>query len=111
MALLSRDPERAVLIDVKLEGWASDLPTPSVSALSGLTKQLAESKVKTQQSGFESAASHHDRCKGLRPALPPAHTMVEVHRSYTAAVPQPTLEAYICLGGWPPVWGVFTYST
>ena len=50
-------------------------------------------------------------CKGSRPALPPAHTTVEVHRSYTAAVPQPTLEAYICLGGWPPVWGVFTYST
>ena len=45
-------------------------------------------------------------CKGSCPALPPAHTTVEVHCSYTAAVPQPTLEAYICLGGWPPVWGV-----
>ena len=46
-------------------------------------------------------------CKGSCPALPPGHTTVEVHRSYPAAVPQPTLEVYIYLGGWPPVWGVF----
>ena len=46
-------------------------------------------------------------CKGSRPALPLARTTVEVHRSYTAAAPQLALEAYICLGGWPPDWGVF----
>ena len=38
LALISQDPQRALLVDLALEGSAGDLPVPMVGALMGLTK-------------------------------------------------------------------------
>lgn len=46
IALISKDPAKAALVDLALEGSPGDLPAPSVSSLATLSKQFAELEVK-----------------------------------------------------------------
>ena len=52
-ALISCDLQRAALVDLALEGYTHDLLSPSIFALAGLNKQLAELEKKAQQKAFE----------------------------------------------------------
>ena len=53
LALISHDPQCTAKVDLALEGSTHDLPSPSISALAGLSKQLAKLEIKAQQKAFK----------------------------------------------------------
>ena len=46
IALITKDPSKAALVDLNLEGSPTNLPPPLVSILATLSKQFAELEVK-----------------------------------------------------------------
>ena len=61
IALITKDPSKAALVDLALEGSPADLPPPSVSTLATLSKQFAELEVKQFQANFEQAGRRGGR--------------------------------------------------
>ena len=59
------------MVDLALEGSTHDLPSPSISALASLNKQLAELEIKAQQKAFEQ--QFNKRSRGGRRGRGPGH--------------------------------------